>query len=339
MTTPAVLRGVILLNMGGPDSLDAVRPFLFNLFSDREIIPLGPPFMQKAIAWMIARRRAPRSQETYRLIGGASPLTEITFAQAAALEKVLSAAGGRWKVTAAMRYWPPFADDALEQLVAAGVEEIIALTLYPHYTKATTGSSLNHLQQATARRCPQMPVKVISSWPEEAEYITALAEGIEKSVETLVKKSEQNGGDRVEPRVVYSAHSLPVSFIRKGDPYVDHLQQTIAAVEKQTRRPGVLCFQSRSGPVEWLSPSTPETIDRLAAEGCKAMVMVPLSFVSDHVETLYEIDMLYRGRAEARGITFASAPSLNTTPRFIAALSSLVQRACNRPEGSSLPLS
>ncbi|MBM9518361.1 ferrochelatase [Desulforhopalus vacuolatus] len=314
-------RGVILLNMGGPNSLKAVRPFLYNLFSDREIIPLGPPFLQKFIAWMIARKRAPISQETYRKIGGASPLERITRAQAKALEKNLCQEGEDWHVSIAMRYWPPYADEALDEMLANKVEDITAVSLYPHYTKATTGSSLNHLRAAMTRRKINIPLRVVESWPEEPGYIYTLAEGIKKTLVEMKEKTSE------EITVVYSAHSLPVSFIQEGDPYVEHLKQTIAEVEKQTEVTGILCFQSRSGPVEWLAPSTPETVNRLAAEGCKAMVMVPISFVSDHVETLYEIDMLYRSQAEDLGMVFASTPSLNTDARFIDALASLVKKA------------
>lgn len=312
-------RGVILLNMGGPNSLKAVRPFLYNLFSDREIIPLGPPFLQKFIAWMIARKRAPISRETYRKIGGASPLEKITRAQAKALEETLCQEGEDWHVSIAMRYWPPYADEALDEMLADRVEEITAVSLYPHYTKATTGSSLNHLQTAMKRRGIKIPLRTVESWPEEPDYIYTLAAGIKKTLIEMQEKTSE------EIAVVYSAHSLPVSFIEEGDPYVDHLKQTIAAVEKQTGVTGTLCFQSRSGPVEWLAPSTPDTVTRLASEGCKAMIMVPISFVSDHVETLYEIDMLYRNQAEELGVIFASTPSLNTDPRFINALASLVK--------------
>ncbi|MCK9174107.1 MAG: ferrochelatase [Desulforhopalus sp.] len=314
-------RGVILLNMGGPNSLKAVRPFLYNLFSDREIIPLGPPFLQKVIAWMIARKRAPISRETYRKIGGASPLEKITRAQAKALEENLCKEGEDWHVSIAMRYWPPYADEALDEMLANEVQELTVVSLYPHYTKATAGSSLNHLRAAMKRRGIKIPLRVVESWPEEPGYIQTLAEGIKKTIVELQEKTSE------EIAVVYSAHSLPVSFIQEGDPYVEHLKQTIAAVEKQTEVTGTLCFQSRSGPVEWLAPSTPETVNRLAAEGCKAMVMVPISFVSDHVETLYEIDMLYRGQAEDLGMVFASTPSLNTNARFIAALASLVKKS------------
>ena len=307
-------NGVILLNMGGPDTLDNVRPFLFNLFSDREIIPLGPAFLQKFLAWIIARRRAPKSRAIYAKIGGGSPLKDISFRQAKALQNALHE-DGDYLVTVAMRYWPPFADQAIQKLLAAGVNHLIAVTLYPHYSKATTGSSLSQLQRALQHLAPETPLTSISSWPTQSEYIAALAENIMLRLQEFASQPVQ---------IVYSAHSLPVSFIQGGDPYVEHIEQTIKAIEKITGQKGRLCYQSRSGPVEWLSPSTPEMLETLADEGCKNILMVPISFVSDHIETLYEIDMLYKEHAAKRSMCLKSSPSLNTNPRFIQALRSLV---------------
>lgn len=307
-------KGVVLLNMGGPDTLDDVRPFLFNLFCDREIIRLGPAFMQKPLAWLIARRRAQKSKANYAKIGGGSPLKSISLRQAEALQQALSAEGD-YIVTVAMRYWYPFADQALEMLLRRGVDQIILLSLYPHYSKATTGSSLHHFRQSLIRLAPNLPLRIISSWPTQPSYILALAENIMEGLQTF--------GDR-EVAIIYSAHSLPVSFIREGDPYVDHITATIEAIEKITGRKGRLCYQSRSGPVEWLSPSTQDTLERLAEEGCRNIFMVPISFVSDHIETLYEIDMLFKERAERLGMCLRACNSLNTHPTFIRALRELV---------------
>jgi len=312
-------NGVILLNMGGPDTLNDVRPFLYNLFSDREIIRLGPAFLQKFLAWIISGRRAPKSKAIYARVGGGSPLKEISFRQANALQEALKE-DGEYVVTVAMRYWPPYADHALQELLAAGIEHLTALTLYPHFSKATTGSSLSQLQQSMQRLAPEMPFRSISSWPTQKCYVTALAENITKGVQSFETHPVQ---------IVYSAHSLPVSFIEAGDPYVDHIKQTIAAIEQITQQSGRLCYQSRSGPVEWLSPSTPEMLETLADEGCKNILMVPISFVSDHVETLYEIDILYREQAAQRGMCLQSSVSLNTNPLFIQGLKELVlQEKC-----------
>lgn len=305
--------------MGGPDSLNNVRPFLFNLFSDREIIRLGPAFLQKFLAWIISSRRAPKSRAIYAKIGGGSPLKEISFHQAEALQKVLRK-DGDYVVTVAMRYWPPFADQAVQEMLTAGADRLTALTLYPHYSKATTGSSLSHLKQSLQRLAPEVPLTSISSWPTQKEYITALAENITKGLQSFKTQSVQ---------IVYSAHSLPVSFIEDGDPYVDHIGQTIAAIENITCQRGRLCYQSRSGPVEWLSPSTPEMLKTLAEEGCKNILMVPISFVSDHVETLYEINILYRKQASELGMELKSSASLNTNPLFIDGLRALVLQQKN----------
>jgi ferrochelatase len=306
--------GVVLLNLGGPERLEDVEPFLFNLFSDRMIIRLGPAFMQKTIARFIARRRAPKSSQAYAKIGGGSPLGRITTEQAQALEKELAADGG-FKVAAAMRYWHPRAQETLAALQEEGMRNIIGLPLYPHYSIATTGSSVSDLVAASQTFSPAFTIESIDSWQVQPQYIKALAG-------TITKGTEIFGNEKVQ--VVYSAHSLPVKFIQEGDPYVEHLKQTIQAVESITSMPGKLCYQSRSGPVEWLSPSPPDMLAQLAQEGCKNVLMVPISFVSDHVETLYEIDMLYRDMAKDLGMRLERSESLNLDPQFITALKDLV---------------
>jgi len=306
--------GVVLLNLGGPERLEDVEPFLFNLFSDRMIIRLGPTFMQKTIARFISRRRAPKSSQAYAKIGGGSPLGKITADQATALEKEL-AGSGPFKVAVAMRYWHPRAKETLAQLQKENIRHIIALPLYPHYSIATTGSSVADLVEAGKLISPDFEIATIDPWPVQPEYINALAATIKKGAELF---------EGEELQVLYSAHSLPVKFIREGDPYVEHLKQTVQAVESITAMPGKLCYQSRSGPVEWLSPSPPEMLEQLAEQGCKNVLMVPISFVSDHVETLYEIDMLYREMARNLGIRLERTASLNCMPGFIDSLKEMV---------------
>jgi protoporphyrin/coproporphyrin ferrochelatase len=305
---------VVLLNLGGPEKLEDVEPFLFNLFSDRMIIRLGPAFLQKTIAGFISKRRAPKSSQAYAKIGGGSPLNRITAQQAQALEKELEIHGG-FKVAVAMRYWKPRAREALAALQQQNIQKIIALPLYPHYSIATTGSSVADLIEASRSFSSFFTIETIDSWQKQPSYIKALAD-------TIREGAEKFGSENVQ--VVYSAHSLPVKFIQEGDPYVDHLKQTIEALEKITGLEGKLCFQSRSGPVEWLSPSPPEMLAKLAEAGCKNVLMVPISFVSDHVETLYEIDMLYRDMARDHGMRLERSPSLNLEPGFIKALEELV---------------
>jgi ferrochelatase len=217
-----------------------------------------------------------------------------------------------------MRYWHPHAEEALRDMAREGVQSIVALPLYPHYSAATTGSSLNDLHRTASRLGIDIPIREIRSWPVEPAYIGCLADRITAGIQSFQ-------GEPVQ--VVYSAHSLPVQFIREGDPYVEHLRQTIRAIEPRTAIPGILCYQSRSGPVEWLGPPLAEVIATLAREGCANLLVAPISFVSDHVETLFEIDILHREMAEGLGMRFASTPGLNGDPRFIAGLRNLVLAA------------
>ncbi len=308
---------VLLLNLGGPERQEDVEPFLRNLFSDRQIIRLGPALLQRPLARLIARRRAPASRANYARIGGGSPILRITGEQAAALERSLSGAGD-FMVRPCMRYWHPRADEVLAAVRDAGVERIIALPLYPHYSVATTGSSLLDLRRAAARVTPATELLEIRSWPAQPDYIRCLAGRVREGLARF-------GDARVQ--VVYSAHSLPKKFIDEGDPYVDELHATIGALEQETKASGILCYQSRSGPVEWLAPSTPDTLRDLAGRGCRNILMVPISFVSDHVETLYEIDMLYRDMARDLGMRLESTRALNSDPLFISCLHQLVLAA------------
>ncbi|CAK8713542.1 MAG: ferrochelatase [Candidatus Electronema aureum] len=312
--------GVLLLNMGGPEKQEDVLPFLYNLFSDRQIIRLGPAFLQKPLAALIARRRAPKSRENYQKIGGGSPISAMTAQQAEAVEHAL-ATDGNFLVRPCMRYWHPFAAASLMEMSAAEVTELIALPLYPHYCQATSGSSLHDLREQNRKLGLNLPIREIRSWPTEPDYIASLAARVQEGL-------AQFGNETVQ--VVYSAHSLPKKFIAEGDPYLDEIRQTMAALEQQTGKQGQLCFQSRSGPVQWLEPSTEDMLIQLAVKGCKNILMVPISFVSDHIETLYEIDMLYKGRAKELGMRLESTRGLNDDPQFISALRNLVLEHIHR---------
>jgi ferrochelatase len=308
------VTGVLLLNLGGPEKQDDVEPFLYNLFSDRSIIRLGPFFMQKFIARKIARKRAPSSKANYEKIGGGSPILEITNRQAQALEKTLNTEG-RFLVRPCMRYWQPFASEVLAEMAQGGIDRLIALPLYPHYSIATTGSSLADLESVLKKTKNSMVADAIKSWPCQPEYIECLCTRIRAGIDRFA-------GEEVE--LVYSAHSLPKKFIDEGDPYVREIQQTIAAIGEKTGIKGKLCYQSRSGPVEWLGPSTPDMLKTLADKGCRNILMVPIAFVSDHIETLYEIDMLYKDMASDLGMRLESTPGLNDDPLFIEGLKKLV---------------
>jgi protoporphyrin/coproporphyrin ferrochelatase len=308
---------VALLNMGGPTRQEEVRPFLYNLFSDRQLIRLGPEILQKPLAALISWRRAGKSRANYQKIGGGSPLGKITAQQALALEQAL-AADGDFMVQPVMRYWHPFAAEVLPIFSAAGATAIIALPLYPHLCRATSGSSLQDLCEQNQKLGFKFPIHEIPSWPAEPEYIASLVARIQAGLALFGKK------EAVE--LVYSAHSLPQRFIDEGDPYVEQLKATIAAVEAQIHKSGTLCFQSRSGPVQWLEPATPDMLQHLARAGSRNILMVPLAFVSDHIETLYEINMLYKDMAQDLGMRLETTLGLNTEPQFIQALRSLVLR-------------
>ena len=322
--------GVLLLNLGGPDSLQAVRPFLYNLFSDRDIIRLGPPFLQKPIAWLISRLRSKKTESIYRQIGGKSPILDITIAQAEALEKALNereehraqnTEGLKFKVYIGMRYWHPFMKNTVQKIRDEGVKNIILLTLYPHYSKATTGSSVTDFKKFITDK--DFSIKYIDKWYDFPTYIEALAEKVAKGISECEEKNLH---------ILYSAHSLPQSFIDEGDPYLDHIKATIEKVNQRLSSAPYniselewhLSFQSKTGPVKWLEPTTEEIIAGLAKTGCKNLLVVPVSFVSDHIETLYEIDILYKELAEKYAIKLRRCEALNTSESFIHALKDLV---------------
>ncbi|MBF0321322.1 MAG: ferrochelatase [Nitrospirae bacterium] len=315
--------GILLLNLGGPDSPEAVRPFLYNLFSDRLIIKLGPAFMQKPLAALIAATRAKKSRSMYAQIGGSSPLVPITTAQAEALSISLNEGHPKDKpafsVFTGMRYWRPYIEDAVNAAYDTGIREFIALSLYPHYSLATTGSSFAELQRVLSDKKYAAQCRYIRSWPDNPLYIEALTALINEGI------AEFNGH---RPHILFSAHALPEYFITQGDPYVTEINQTIDALRPALNGCEIhLSYQSRSGPVKWLEPSTESTIVRLSDSGIKDILVVPISFVSDHIETLYEIDIFYRDFASKRGIILKRVKSLNTHPVFIKALKTLIHEA------------
>jgi len=308
---------VLLLQMGGPDSLDAVQPFLTNLFSDRDIIRIGPAFLQPLIARIIAKRRAPKVEGYYEQIGGKSPIRELTEAQARALEEQL---GEEYRCFVAMRYWKPSTIETLAAIRKEGIDRIIALSLYPHYSRATTGSSLNELKRVLGEAGVQFQVSTIDRFYDHPRYIDALEEKIREGLGQFHPLAD------VE--VLFSAHSLPQSFIDDGDPYLAHVEETVRLVmERLENVTHHLAFQSRAGPVKWLEPSTEAMLEHLAAHGSKNLLVVPLSFVSDHIETLYEIDIQYAKEAFKLGYAkFWRSGSLNTSPAFIDCLADLVRK-------------
>jgi len=310
-------KAVLLLQMGGPDSLDAIKPFLINLFTDREIIKLGPSWLQPLLARIIVKKRLAHVEENYSQIGGKSPLRELTEQQAAALERVL---GEEYRCFVAMRYWKPSTLEALAEIRRAGISEITALSLYPHYSRATSGSSIKELKRILAESGVKFNVRYIESFYDDPLYIEALAERIREGLKEFHPLAD------VE--LLFSAHSLPQSFIDEGDPYLSHIEETVRLVMQQFDIPHHLAFQSRAGPVKWLEPSTDDMLKKLAEDGRKNILVVPLSFVSDHIETLHEIDIEYSKKAWELGIArFARIPSLNSAPKFVECLASLVHKS------------
>jgi ferrochelatase len=297
-----------------------VRPFLVRLFTDREIIrlpggPLGQALLGRAIAW----KRTREVQENYAKIGGGSPIVRWTTLQGRGLAERLRARGHDVAFALAMRYWNPTTDEALDELERAGVDRLLALTLYPHYSMATTGSSVAELSRVMKRRGTKLPLERIDAWYDHPGYLDALAHRARVALEVHFNGSR--------PTILVSAHGLPVHFIEAGDPYCDHIRVTMEGVlSRLPDLPHVLGYQSRVGPVEWIGPSTDQVIRDLAARGVKEVLVLPISFVSDHVETLYEVDMLYGDLARSLGIPcFKRAESLNDFPPFLDALADLVE--------------
>lgn len=309
---------LILLNMGGPDSLAAVKPFLCNLFSDRELIQLpAGALLQKPFAKIISHFRAKKVVENYRTIGGKSPLLEWTQKQAAGIAKRLD----NVQPFVVMRYWHPFADDVLAQIKQAGIEKAVVLSMYPHYTGATTGSSVNDFKRAAAKLHPELDYRLIENWYDWPDYLDALANRVTEGLDAFHDML------RDEVQVLFSAHALPQKFIDRGDPYQQHVETTAKQVMQRVGNfDWTIAYQSRSGPVKWMQPGTEEVIHQLAAAGHKSLLMVPVSFVSDHIETLEEIDIGYRNLAAECGFQhYHRAPSLNDHADFLDAMAALVR--------------
>lgn len=319
------MAAVLLLNLGGPSGLSEVRPFLQNLFSDRRLIALpGGRLTQPVFARLLARSRAGRVEDRYRLIGGGSPLRRLTEEQAVALREELSGIGlVDVRVETVMRYTEPSARAVLARLRKAGERRVIALPLYPQECDATTGSSLADLEDARDAVAPEIAILAIRSWHIHPGYIDALAHRVNETLDRMTRE------ERAEAILLFSAHSIPASLERRGDPYVAQVRETVAAVVERLGggREWHLAFQSRSGPVRWVGPGTDEVIER-DLKGAQAVVVVPISFVSDHIETLYEIDLLFGDLARKAGIRrFVRCASLNASPVFIHALAQIVEPA------------
>lgn len=311
---------VILFNLGGPDSQEAVEPYLRNLFSDPAIISL-PALLRIPLARFIARRRAPYTRAIYARIGGRSPILQETEAQARALEDMLAARGVEARAFVAMRCWKPFSDEAARAAKAWGAERVVLLPLYPQFSTTTTASSFKDWERAAAEAGLSAPASRICCYPDAAGFIQAVADSIR---ETLA----QAKGD-VRYRLLLSAHGLPARVIARGDPYQWQVERTARAVVEKLGISGLdwsICYQSRVGPLEWIGPATDAEIRRAGAAGL-GVVVAPVAFVSEHSETLVELDMDYLKLAEACGVPhYLRAPVVGVQASFIRALAELAMQ-------------
>ncbi len=309
---------IILFNLGGPDKQEAVKPFLFNLFHDPAIIRVPQP-LRYLLAKLISGKRAPIAREIYQKMGGGSPILPNTKAQADALEKTLSDLGDV-RCFIVMRYWHPFADDAARDVKAYDPDRIVLLPLYPHFSTTTTGSSLKDWKKAASRIGLDKPTHTLCCYPEEDGFISAMA----TSIRQAYAEASQHG----KPRLLLSAHGLPEKIVKAGDPYQWQCQQTAKAIIDKLAIPeldAVLCFQSRVGPLKWITPATDVEVHR-AAEDKVPLIIAPIAFVSDHSETLVEINMEYRHLAMEKGVPhFVYVPPVGTAPDFINGLATMVR--------------
>lgn len=321
--------GVLLLNLGGPDQIEDVRPFLYNLFSDPEIIRLPFPWLQRPLAWMISTMRAKKSRGNYLQIGGGSPLRRITDQQAQALQENLTHKGLDVSVYVGMRYWHPYTEEAIAQIKKDDIEKLVILPLYPQFSISTSGSSFRLLESLWQQdsKLQAIEYSLIPSWYDRPGYINAMA--------NLLRQELDHFPNPQDVTIFFSAHGVPLSYVEEaGDPYQQEIEACTALIMQALARPNphVLAYQSRVGPVEWLKPYTEDVIPELATQGVKNLVVVPISFISEHIETLQEIDMEYRELAEHAGIeNFRRVPALNIDPMFIEALGSLVVETLAAP--------
>jgi ferrochelatase len=314
-------RAILFLQLGGPENLDEVPGFLYRLFADPDVIRVKPAILRKAIAASIAFARQKASRELYRSIGGGSPIRRWTEAQAAGVEERLRSSGKSAVMRAAMNCSNPLVEDVVRDLASQGVRRFLAVPLYPHYSLTTTKGALERSRSAVRSLAPGAEFHELGSWPTHPGFVAAHAEAIREEV-----------GRFPDPRpesvhLLYSAHSIPKKLVtREGDPYAREVEASIAAINAAlgNRSPWSLAYQSKLGPVEWLGPPTLEAIRELGRQGTRQVLVIPIAFVSDHVETLYEIDQLFGDEARRAGIeNFRRTPGLNDRPTFLAALADI----------------
>ena len=318
---------IVLFNLGGPDRAESVAPFLFNLFNDPAIIALPWP-IRPLLAWLISRRRAPIARDIYAQLGGGSPLLPLTRKQAAALEARLQRDGLDARAFVAMRYWHPMSNEIAREVAAWNPDRVVLLPLYPQYSTTTTESSLKDWTRAAAFAGLDRPTHTLCCYPTEEGFIAACAE--------LTRPALTEAATMGKPRVLFSAHGLPKRVVARGDPYPHQVEMTAAAIAGKLGLASgewVVCYQSRVGPLEWIGPSTEDEITRAGTDRAP-VVVVPIAFVSEHSETLVELDIEYRHRARQAGVPgYVRVPAVAEHPLFIAGLAGLVRAALCHPPG------
>ncbi|MBD20063.1 MAG: ferrochelatase [Rhodospirillaceae bacterium] len=311
---------VVLYNLGGPDKPEAIQPFLFNLFNDPLILRLSPP-IRWILAKIISSRRTPIAKEIYAKIGGGSPILEETRKQAWALQEELEK-DGKFKVFVAMRYWRPFADECIDEVINFNPDSVILLPLYPQFSTTTTESFLRIWKKNCKKRGFDKSTASVCCYPQEAGFVKAVSE--------LLKLSISEAESKGPVKVLFSAHGIPKKFVVDGDPYESHVRATVGAVIDCLNIPNLnyeVCYQSRVGPIEWLRPYTDEVIIDTAQKG-HSIVVVPIAFVSEHSETLVELDMEYLDLALDNGATaYIRTPTVGVNANFIFGLASIVREA------------
>jgi ferrochelatase len=321
---PSKRIAVVLFNLGGPDSLAAVEPFLFNLFNDPAIVGL-PTVLRLPLAWLLARRRARTARDIYARIGGASPLLANTEAQAAALLRQLADLG-QIRVFLCMRYWHPMSDAAAAAVRSYAPDCVVLLPLYPQFSSTTTASSWTAWRKAALAVGLAVPEKLVCCYPTADGFVAAAAELVQKGI----VEAKSRTGSRL--RVLFSAHGLPKKVIARGDPYASEVQRSARTIAERLGLAAgdwTVCFQSRVGPLEWIGPSTDDEIRRAGRDGV-GIVLFPIAFVCEHSETLVELDMDYRKLAEQCGVRcYVRVPTVGTHARFIEALADLARAAAN----------
>ncbi|MFC4726006.1 ferrochelatase [Glycocaulis abyssi] len=318
---------VVLFNLGGPDGQESVKPFLRNLFNDPAII-YAPWPIRPMLAWLISTTRGPKAAREYAKMGGGSPIVPETEKQAAALTSALQAAlpGDEIRCFLAMRYWHPFTHEAVEAVKAWGADDVVLLPLYPQFSTTTTASSLKAWSDAGG-----MEARTICCFPRETDFIAAHSD--------LIRKAWEEAGRPADARVLHSAHGLPEITIERGDPYQWQVEETVKAVTALLPELGdhITCFQSKVGPLKWIGPSTEDMVEEAARDG-KHIILSPIAFVSEHIETLVELDEEYAELAHEKGAAgYTRVPALGVTEGFVRALSGLVVSALDGPAGLKPP--